>query len=451
MSIDDDLFFSENITSVNRIVEKLLFSMNCVGPICIIGRLFSVFSIPYAASIQLLFVSIPLFVIEVLLNRNSNTQKISMYYGLIATTFFICYLNVSRNTMLYMTFAFIPLESALYYNKKLLNITTIISYCTMCFSIFLIYESGEGNGLLHDSLLLTLIDLSIEFAFLYIIALALVKRSFKTLEHLINSIAERNKVYEEMQKQNTIVNDAKAHMEAKNIELHDAQFKIIQFVAQVLGSHDLFTGHHVMHTRKYVGIIAKQLRENGFYTEELTDSTIEMMQTAAFLHDIGKVHIPEGVLNKIGKFTPEEFELMKCHPDEGRKLLEYLPQIEDGEFNKLAKEMAYCHHEKWDGSGYPNKISGLDIPLSARIMAAADVLDALISQRLYKQAMTVDEAMVVFEDSKNSHFEECIAQAVIDARKMIFFIDQDFKTSEASTDKSELEWWQRYYDNIKFN
>ena len=199
----------------------------------------------------------------------------------------------------------------------------------------------------------------------------------------------------------------------KNNQLAETQFKIIQFVAQCLGSHDLFTGRHIMHTQKYVEVICNELVRMGYYTEELTKKNIQLFVNAAFLHDIGKIHVPEGILNKIGKFTEEEFAMMKCHPEEGKKLLDFLPKIDDGKFNEIAKEMTYCHHEKWDGTGYPRGLVGENIPLCARIMAAADVLDALISQRLYKEPMSIDETIDVFEKSKGMHFEPCIADAVI--------------------------------------
>lgn len=190
------------------------------------------------------------------------------------------------------------------------------------------------------------------------------------------------------------------------------------------------------------------MRDEGHFVEELTDETIELFSTSAFLHDIGKIHIPEGVLNKPGKFTADEFALMKCHPEEGKKLLEYLPKIDDGRFNEIALEMAYCHHEKWDGTGYPRGLRGVDIPLCARIMAAADVLDALTSKRLYKDPMTVDEAIDVFEKSKGSHFEPCIAEAVIHCKKLIELIDNDFKTAEAVSQSEELQWWLRYHQGL---
>ena len=164
------------------------------------------------------------------------------------------------------------------------------------------------------------------------------------------------------------------------------------------------------------------------------------------MHDIGKIHIPEGILNKQGKFTSEEFELMKSHPEEGKRLLQVLPKIDDGRFNEIAKEMAYCHHEKWDGTGYPRGIAGKQIPLCARIMTAADVLDALISQRLYKNPKSIDQAMRVFLDSRGTHFEPCIADAVISLRDTIEKIDIDYKKKESEAYRKELEWWNNYHN-----
>ena len=232
-------------------------------------------------------------------------------------------------------------------------------------------------------------------------------------------------------------------------ELSENQFYLMEFVAQLLGSHDLFTGRHVIHTQTYVEMIAHKLRELGYYTEELSDSTINNMKAAAFLHDIGKIHIPEGILNKNGKFTQEEFELMRCHPEEGAKLIDFLPLIDDGRFNKIAEEMTLCHHEKWDGTGYPYHLKGTDIPLSARIMAAADVLDALLSRRLYKSPIPIEEAMDVFKKSSGAHFEPCIVEAVLAIQSLIDESDHNFKETEAATNEEELACWDNYHEMIE--
>ena len=228
-------------------------------------------------------------------------------------------------------------------------------------------------------------------------------------------------------------------------ELKENQFYLMEFVAQILGSHDLFTGRHVIHTKTYVGLIALKLRELGYYKDELTDETIKNMKAAAFLHDIGKIHIPEGLLNKNGRFNKTEFELMRCHPEEGAKLIDFLPLVDNGNFNKIAEEMTLCHHEKWDGTGYPYHLKGTEIPLSARIMAAADVLDALLSQRLYKSPMPISDAIETFKQSSETHFEPCIVEAVVALQQEIDETDRTFKEVEAATNEEELAWWNNYH------
>lgn len=234
-------------------------------------------------------------------------------------------------------------------------------------------------------------------------------------------------------------------------ELQENQFYLMEFVAQLLGSHDLFTGRHVIHTKTYVELIAKKLRELGYYADELTDETIKNMKAAAFLHDIGKIHIPEGILNKNGRFNEEEYDLMRCHPEEGAKLIDFLPLVDKGNFNKIAEEMTLCHHEKWDGTGYPYHLKGNEIPLSARIMAAADVLDALLSQRLYKSPMPISQALETFRQSSNTHFEPCIVEAVIALQDKVDEIDKSFKETEAATNEEELAWWDNYHEMILRN
>lgn len=354
---------------------------------------------------------------------------------------------------MYISYAIVPIISLLYYNKQLTRITCVINYFLIILSAVISsdfnYEVITGRFSKITWIIQFSIGLTIESAFLFISLSNISKRIQNTLANLMQTFDERNEVYEQLKERNQLVTEINNELEERNNELKSTQSKIIKFISKCLGSHDLFTGRHVIHTQKYVELICKQLLADGYYAEELTEKEINFFQLAAFLHDIGKIHIPEGVLNKIGKFTPKEFELMKSHPQEGFKLLDYLPPIEDGEFNKIAKQMALYHHEKWDGTGYPFGLKEKEIPLSARIMTAADVLDALISQRLYKEAMTVDEAIEVFKKSSGSHFEPCIAQAVIKSRALIILIDNDFKTSEAETNALELEWWKSYHENLQ--
>lgn len=453
LSITDEGFFSENIVNINRRVVLVLFCAAIVPISFVVMTIAGVWFVSFKYAINVFFFSIISAVICSILNRFPKTQKLTMYLGIMFASLFVFLLGYNGVVILTVAYAFAPVISCLYYNIKLTRITTIVNFISIVGVFWLRSYSVDLVTLgIKDHLtwfIENVIGIIIEFIFVYIITDAISRRTSSTFRHLISSIDDRNVAFDELKSRNTSIIELNRELETTNKELAVTQFKIIEFVAKCLGSHDLFTGRHVIHTQKYVEIICHELRDKGFYTDILTDRNIQLYSNAAFLHDIGKIHIPEGILNKIGKFTDEEFEMMKSHPAEGQKLLEFLPQIDNGDFNKISKQMAYCHHEKWDGSGYPNGLSGEQIPLCARIMAAADVLDALISQRLYKDPMSVEEAMSVFNKSKGLHFEPCIADAVIACKTLIFIIDQDFKTSEASTNAEELSWWKHYHENLK--
>ena len=449
--------FDENIANVNLMILKIMAAAVLVPVAFYVFTVMGFWHVPNSYSVTIALYTIITTLVLFILNKISVFQQLTMYLSIIATMIFVDLLGCKSVIIITIAYGFPPFLSCLYYNVRLTRVMNLINFALMILvnwiraqnvsDVYIWIEQPDrtplqffiGNG----------IGLAVESIFVFLITVTLAKRTKKTLNALVQSSEERDSAFEELMKRNAYIVKINGEIEAANRNLKGTQYKIIQFVSQVLGSHDLFTGRHVMHTRKYVEIIAKELKRLGYYTKELTAENIELYSAAAFLHDIGKIHIPEGVLNKIGKFTPEEFELMKIHPEEGKKLLEFLPQIEDGKFNEIAKQMAYCHHEKWDGSGYPNGLEGKEIPLCARIMAAADVLDALISQRLYKDPMSIDDAMDVFERARGMHFEPCIADAVISLKNLIKIIDNDFKTSEASTNAEELEWWMKYHSSVE--
>lgn len=469
MTITDDSFFQENIVKINKRINLVLFCAELVPLSFIILTYLGVWYVPTAYS-MIIFVYVTISsIICFFLNKssNKNIHIASMYIGLIGVSIFVFLLGIKGVIVLTVSYAFASVLSCLYYNRRLTFIITTVNFFL---SILAFWMRSSGVSLVVSGLktperwfIENVPGIIVEFIFVYIITDSLARRTSTTLRRLVSMNEDINGAYrrlneknlnqfnanKELQEKNEFITKLNNELNTMNQALQTNQKKIIEFVAKCLGSHDLFTGQHIIHTCKYVKEICRELKKEGHYVEELDDDTIERYTLAAFLHDIGKIHIPEGVLNKIGKFTPEEFELMKCHPMEGRKLLEYLPPIDDGKFNVNAKEMALYHHEKWDGSGYPYGLSGDTIPLCARIMAAADVLDALISQRLYKEPMSVDEAMEVFEKAKGTQFDPVIADAVIRLKPLIALIDSDFKANEATQNATELAWWQRYHANVK--
>lgn len=202
--------------------------------------------------------------------------------------------------------------------------------------------------------------------------------------------------------------------------LSGMQSGMITFMAEVVENRDDNTGGHIRRTAKYVEVIARELKKKGVYSDILTDRYVSDMIVAAPLHDIGKIHIPDAVLNKPGKLTDEEFEIMKTHTTAGEELLKHA-KSELGEFEYLdmAVEMAAYHHEKWNGKGYPYGRSGEEIPLCARIMAVADVFDALTSKRCYKSAMPLEKAFAIIKEDSGTHFDPAVVDAFFAASEEI--------------------------------
>lgn len=199
-------------------------------------------------------------------------------------------------------------------------------------------------------------------------------------------------------------------------------------MASLAETRDNETGSHIVRTQYYVLSLGKKLQQNAKYRDRLDSESLDLMFKSAPLHDIGKIGIPDHILLKPGKLEPEEFEIMKKHPQIGKDAIEksalYLDQ--DDNFLHYASEIAYCHHEKWDGSGYPNRLSGEDIPLSARIMAIADVYDALISKRVYKTSFTHEEAMKTIIEGKGSHFDPELIDAFMEIAEEFRMIAQKY-------------------------
>ncbi|CAA7620018.1 Response regulator receiver modulated metal dependent phosphohydrolase [Candidatus Terasakiella magnetica] len=198
-------------------------------------------------------------------------------------------------------------------------------------------------------------------------------------------------------------------------ELAEVQDATIRAMAALTETRDNDTGNHIRRTQIYVRLLAERLRDNGCYSALLNDEYIDLLYKSAPLHDIGKVGIPDSVLLKPGRLTPEEFEIIKTHAALGGDTLAGIERSlsTPSSFLRLAREIAMSHHEKWDGSGYPQGLRGEDIPLSARIMAIADVFDALTCKRPYKEPFSHDAAVEMIRSGSGTHFAPVIVEAFL--------------------------------------
>lgn len=184
----------------------------------------------------------------------------------------------------------------------------------------------------------------------------------------------------------------------------------IMAMASLAETRDSDTGNHIRRTQYYVRAIAQKLRAHPDYQQQITDQYLDALFKSAPLHDIGKVGIPDRILLKPGKLTDEEFTEMRRHTNYGRDAIVHAEEQLgiSVDFLNTAKEIAYSHHEKWDGSGYPEGLKGTDIPLAARLMAIADVYDALISRRVYKEPMPHEKALAIILEGRGTHFDPLI-------------------------------------------
>ena len=202
-------------------------------------------------------------------------------------------------------------------------------------------------------------------------------------------------------------------------------------LADMVESRDQNTGDHVRKTASYVKIILDELKREGVYTEQLTEKYIGDVVSSAPLHDVGKINISDIILNKPGKLTDEEFEIMKTHTTAGGNIISsIIDKIPDSDYLLEAKNLAMYHHEKWNGKGYPAGLAGEDIPLSARVMAVADVFDALISDRCYKKGFPYDKAFSIIREERGRQFDPKIVDAFFAAEEQILEVADKFTAHE---------------------
>ena len=202
-------------------------------------------------------------------------------------------------------------------------------------------------------------------------------------------------------------------------------------LADMVENRDQNTGDHIRKTAAYVKIILEELKREGVYLDQLTDHYIRNVVSSAPLHDVGKINVSDVILNKPGKLTDEEFEIMKTHTTAGGKIISSLiDKVPDSDYLYEAKNLAMYHHEKWNGKGYPSGLAGEDIPLSARVMAVADVFDALISNRCYKKGFPYDKALGIIREERGRQFDPKIVDAFFAAEDQILEVADKFSEKE---------------------
>ena len=273
-------------------------------------------------------------------------------------------------------------------------------------------EADETHIALGFMLMLFLLVMLVSGQFLGKFILLSLRQRFENLS-LANQLASMNDVLEHR------VTERTAQLQEKTDEVSRIRDVTIIAMGTLAETRDNETGNHLKRTQTYIRALAIKLQDHPRFSHYLTSDIIESLYKLAPLHDIGKVGIPDYILLKQGKLTPEEYEIMKTHPTLGCDALaaaeSSLPA--PSKFLHIGREIAGGHHEKWDGSGYPKGLKGDAIPISARLMALADVYDALICKRVYKKAFTHEDAVSFIRDGRGAHFDPDVVDAFLEIQE----------------------------------
>ena len=234
-------------------------------------------------------------------------------------------------------------------------------------------------------------------------------RIYQTAENQSEELLKTNKAYKKEIEERKVL---EKNLLKSNEQLERSRISIILGLAKLAEYRDEDTGSHLERIREYSRIIAEELSNHPDYQDYITEDYIRDIFHSSILHDIGKVGIPDSILLKPGELSDDEFKIIKRHPELGGNAIQNVEsKINIKSFLNLGREIAYSHHEKWDGSGYPQGLKGTEIPLSARIVSLADVYDALTSERPYKKAFTHEKALEIIRKDRGTHFDPDIADA----------------------------------------
>lgn len=385
---------NQNEKDANIMTGKVMGLTFVMFTFIYILNLLGIFIIDQTAMTVAYFISAALLLSPLLINKIFDpSSKWIKYLYVMLTDLFLFVVTTTLTYHVVLIYAYPIALAGMYFNKKLIKTSTIVTIIlTICgqFCGFYLQWRPDYNfttlkGLILYSILprtLTLISFAALLQFL-------TKRTSKLLEE-----------------------------EAENYE-HLALYNrdMIYGFATLVENRDENTGGHIKRTSIYVRLLAEELQKENIYSDVINEEFINCISMVAPLHDIGKISIPDSILQKPGKLTDEEFDIMKSHSAKGGKIVrETFAHIGDENHREMAYKVARFHHEKWNGRGYPDGLSGEEIPLPARIMAIADVFDAVSEKRCYRDAMPLEKCFSIIEEGRDRDFDPVLVDAFMNIR-----------------------------------
>lgn len=384
----------KNEEDANKSVAKVMLITIAVFTIVYALNLVGIFVIDKTAMTFAYITSAVLLTLPVILNRLLGTSNKALKYIYVAIS--ALFLLIITTTLTYHTvvlYAYPIALAGMYFSRRMTRfstvITTVVTVLGQVLGFYLDWRPDHNFDTLHR-----LIFFSILPRLLTLLSFAaLLDLLTRRTSHLLKEDAE--------------------NYERQVIYSQD----MIYGFATLVENRDENTGGHIRRTSVYSEMLANRLREKGVYSDIIDDAFIKYLSMAAPLHDIGKIAIPDSILCKPGKLTDEEFAVMKTHAEKGGEIIRStFAHVADEKYRVMAYEVARYHHEKWNGKGYPEGLSGENIPLAARIMTVADVFDAVSEKRCYRDALPLDECFKIISDGIGRDFDPEAAKAFLEIR-----------------------------------
>ncbi|WP_432650904.1 HD-GYP domain-containing protein [Huintestinicola sp.] len=386
-----------NEEDANRTAANVMLLTFAIFTVIYILNVAGIFIIDRPVMTAAYFISAVLLLLPKLLNKLCGTS--AKYLKYLYVMFADLFLLVITSTLTYhvvVVYAFPIAIAGLYFSQKLTKLSTAGTLIVTAAGQFIAFYIGRNNDhnfqTLNRLVIFGVLPRMLTLLSFAALLLLLTKRTSKLLSEDADN-------YEQLLSHNQ---------------------EMICGFATLVENRDENTGGHIKRTSIYAELLSRELQRTGQYSDIITDEFIECLAMVAPLHDIGKISIPDSILCKPGKLTDEEFDIMKSHSAKGSEILkEIFSGSADENYKQMAYEVARYHHEKWNGRGYPEGLSGTDIPLSARIMAVADVFDAVSEKRCYRDAMPLEECFNIISEGSGRDFDPVLAETFLNIRETI--------------------------------
>lgn len=376
-------FYIQHERKVNNILLHNFYFIGLIPSLVLICNFLDIFHYPYKYIICSISITIFGMVLLFFLNKSKSYASYFKFVACFIIQIITFFFYLDFNLQLTVTYILIPAFSIIYFNPRFSIYACALAFFCSEVGIFISAEETVEQFWKGDTVLHYIVATSIgRFMEMLMISILIVTSTI-VARKLLKSLKKRNDQIEALQQE------------------------VIFSFADMIESRDGTTGDHVKRTSQVVSLISEYIILNPYENIwNLSKEDLSAIIQAAPLHDIGKLRTPDSILLKKSSLTTDEFDIIKKHPKDGELIIQRtLSKVENKLFLDIACNMAKYHHEKWDGTGYPNGMKGSEIPISARIMAVADVLDALCSVRSYKKALSLDNALLIMKQSSGSQFE----------------------------------------------